>query len=104
MARPLRVEYPGAVYHVTARGNARMPIFEDDRDRTDFLELLAEAMERFEWHFHAYCLMVTDHRVLKFHSESRFSAGDISPILIGFFPTWRKDLVPENLSRTWPHN
>ncbi len=57
MARPLRIEYPGAVYHVTARGNARMPVFESDADRAGFLELLKAAMERFNWRCYAYCLM-----------------------------------------------
>lgn len=41
MARPLRLEFPGAVYHVTSRGNARQDIVADDRDRTQFLTLLA---------------------------------------------------------------
>ncbi len=38
MARPLRLEFPGAVYHITARGNARELIFTDDRDRRCFVE------------------------------------------------------------------
>jgi len=57
MARPLRVEYPGAVYHVTSRGNARQDIVVDDRDRTQFLALLAHVIDRFGWRCHAYCLM-----------------------------------------------
>jgi len=46
MARPLRIEYPGALYHVTNRGNERKPIFKDDTDRLAFLELLARSLER----------------------------------------------------------
>ena len=42
MARPLRIEYPGAVYHITFRGNARMPIFDDDQDRERFLSVLED--------------------------------------------------------------
>ncbi|MEW5825576.1 MAG: hypothetical protein AB1778_01985 [Candidatus Bipolaricaulota bacterium] len=55
MARPLRIEYPGAVYHVTCRGNAREKIFFTDPDREMFLELLTEVVERFTWQCHAYC-------------------------------------------------
>jgi len=47
--RPLRIEYPGAVYHVAARGNARLPIYEGDTDRAGFLDLLEEVVERFKW-------------------------------------------------------
>ncbi len=75
MARPLRVEYPGAVYHVTARGNARMPIFEDDRDRTDFLKLIKEALERFKWHCHAYCLMTNHYHLLVETIQGNLSLG-----------------------------
>ena len=64
MVRPLRIEYPGAVYHVTARGNARMPVFEDDRDRAGFLDLIEEAVERFDWRCHAYCLMGNHYHLL----------------------------------------
>jgi hypothetical protein len=42
MARPLRIEFPGAVYHVTSRGNARTDIFEDDIDRHLFLSILGQ--------------------------------------------------------------
>ena len=57
MARPLRIEYPGAVYHVTSRGNARKKIFLDDIDRDEFLATLGWVVERFGWGCHAYCLM-----------------------------------------------
>jgi len=39
MARPLRIEYPGAIYHITSRGNARQPIYKDDKDRETFLDV-----------------------------------------------------------------
>ena len=42
MARPLRIEFAGALYHVTSRGDRREPIFEDDEDRVKFLGVLAE--------------------------------------------------------------
>ena len=57
MARPLRVEFYGAVYHVTSRGNAREDIFDDGRDRKAFLDCLGNVVKRFNWQCHAYCLM-----------------------------------------------
>lgn len=57
MSRPLRIEFPGAFYHVTSRGNARKKIFLNDIDRESFVETLAWVVERFGWVCHAYCLM-----------------------------------------------
>ena len=57
MARPLRVEFPGAFYHVINRGNARQKIFLTNRDRGKFLECVEEAVERFSIKIHTYCLM-----------------------------------------------
>ena len=57
MARPLRIEFPGALYHVTSRGNASQRVFRDDEDRELFLATLAWVVERFGWRCHAYCLM-----------------------------------------------
>ena len=57
MTRPLRIEFPGAIYHVTSRGNARRRIFLDDEDRATFLSTLAWVVERFAWICHSYCLM-----------------------------------------------
>jgi REP element-mobilizing transposase RayT len=57
MARPLRLEFPGAVYHVTSRGDRREAIYEDDNDRVAFLAILGEAADRFEAQVLAYCLM-----------------------------------------------
>lgn len=57
MARPLRIEFPGATYHVTSRGNRQQPIFVDDADRELFLATLARAMERMDATVLAYCLM-----------------------------------------------
>jgi putative transposase len=57
MARPLRIEFPGAIYHVIARGNARAPIFVDDHDRRLFLAELGKTAERLDWWLWAYCLM-----------------------------------------------
>jgi putative transposase len=57
MARKLRVQYPGALYHVMNRGDRRELIFKDDRDRVRFLETLAEACGKTGWQIHAWCLM-----------------------------------------------
>src|ERR1700690_532883 len=57
MARKLRLEYPGAIYHVMNRGDRREPIFQDDKDRRLFLETLGEACAKADWQGHAYCLM-----------------------------------------------
>jgi len=65
MARPLRIEFPGAIYHVTSRGNARQDIFIDDGDRGSFLDLLSIVLERFNWLCHAYCLMGNYHLLIE---------------------------------------
>jgi putative transposase len=57
MARKLRVQYPGAIYHLMSRGDRREPIFKDDQDRTRFLECLAGACAKTGWQVHAWCLM-----------------------------------------------
>lgn len=57
MARPLRIAFPGALYHVTTRGNARQDIFVDDEDRQRFLDVLTHVVSRFHLLLHAYCLM-----------------------------------------------
>lgn len=67
MARPLRIEYPGAWYHVMNRGASRRAIFSDDNQRDYFLGLLAETAERFNADWHAYCLM-TNHYHLLLHT------------------------------------
>ncbi|UCD78449.1 MAG: transposase [Desulfobacterales bacterium] len=64
MARPLRVEYPGAVYHVINRGNAGEKLFKNDRDREKFLVYLEKAVERFSLKIHAYCLMKNHFHIL----------------------------------------
>jgi putative transposase len=60
MTRPLRIEFPGALYHVTARGNRRGAIYRDDQDRYLWLEALAATCGRFKFIVHAFCQM-TDH-------------------------------------------
>ena len=57
MARPLPIEFPGAVSHVTSRGHGRAAISADDDERTAFLALLTQVFQRYHWLCHAYCLM-----------------------------------------------
>lgn len=64
MARPLRIEYPGAVYHIMSRGDGRRPIIRTDRDREAFLVILEEAQKRFNILIHGYCLMTNHYHLL----------------------------------------
>ncbi|HEV2210754.1 MAG TPA: transposase, partial [Verrucomicrobiae bacterium] len=57
MPRKLRMQYPGAIYHLMNRGDRREDIFQDDEDRQRFLQTLGEACEKTGWQVHAYCLM-----------------------------------------------
>jgi len=75
VARPLRIEFAGALYHVTARGNARMPIFGDDADRREFLSVLGQVLERFNWLLHAYCLMGNHYHLMVETAQPNLSAG-----------------------------
>jgi putative transposase len=64
MSRPLRIEYPGAVYHVTSRGNEKKPVFKSDADRINFLNTLQHVNKRYNWICHAYCLMTNHYHLL----------------------------------------
>ena len=57
MARQLRLECEGALYHITSRGNAQVAIYLDDEDRTGFLGVLGQEIEQQGWQCYAYCLM-----------------------------------------------
>jgi len=71
MARPLRIEFPGAVYHVTSRGNRGEPIFADDADRAALLQTVGDAAERFDAALLAFCLMGNHyHFVLRTHQPN----------------------------------
>ena len=75
MARPLRIEYAGAVYHVMARGNQGQVIFRDDGDRRRFLETLGEACEKTGWRIHAYVLMGNHYHLLVETPEGNLVTG-----------------------------
>ncbi len=69
MARPLRIEYPGAWYHFTCRGNERNRIFKDDTDRKEFLSILKDSLEKYATQLHGYVLM-ENHFHLILHTPS----------------------------------
>jgi len=75
MARPLRIEYEGAVYHVATRGNSGSDIFLNDADREHFLEILASTVERFGWICYAYCLMSNHYHLLVETPQPNLSRG-----------------------------
>ncbi len=75
MARPLRIELAGGLYHVTSRGNARQDIFLDDDDRLCWLEIFGQVCERFNWVCHAYCLMSNHYHIVIETIEGNLSAG-----------------------------
>ena len=75
MARPLRIEFPGALYHLTARGNARQDIYLDARDSWRFLDLLGEVCTRHEWRCFAYCLMTNHYHLVVQTARPNLSAG-----------------------------
>lgn len=64
MSRPLRLEFAGALYHLTARGNRQEPIFEDDDDRLVFLDLLAKEVLQQGWILYAFCIMANHYHLL----------------------------------------
>ena len=75
MARPLRIEYPGAIYHVLSRGDRREAIFRTDADRKLFLDLLAQTCRRTGWQIHAYCLMDNHFHLVVETPRSNLSVG-----------------------------
>src|SRR5438105_15141327 len=75
MARPLRLEFSGALYHLTARGNARQKIFFSDADRQLFMDTLAGLVFRYGWICHAYCLMANHYHLLVETPKPNLSLG-----------------------------
>ena len=75
MARPLRLELAGALYHVTSRSDGRENIFLSDEDRAAWLETLGEVCKRFNWVCHAYCLMTNHYHVVVETPDANLSKG-----------------------------
>ncbi|WP_222619412.1 REP-associated tyrosine transposase [Undibacterium hunanense] len=75
MVRPLRLEFAGALYHVTSRGDRREDIYLDDDDRQEWLTVLAEVCDRFNWAVHAYCEMSNHYHLLVETIDGNLSRG-----------------------------
>ncbi len=75
MTRPIRIEFSGALYHVTSRGDRRESIYEDDVDRLSFLQLLGQVVEEWNWICHAYCLMTNHYHLLIETPDGNLSKG-----------------------------
>lgn len=75
MARPLRLKYPGAVYHLTSRGNRQENIYRADADRLAFLEILGKTVKRYNWICYAYCLMDNHYHLLVETPDGNLSSG-----------------------------
>jgi REP element-mobilizing transposase RayT len=75
MSRPLRLEYPGSLWHVTVRGNGRQDVFRDDRDRQFLLELLGDCVNRFAWILPAYVLMSNHFHLVNELTSETLSRG-----------------------------
>lgn len=86
MARPLRIEFSGAFHHLTARGDRREAIDEDDEDRRAFLDIFATVVEQFLWRCHAYCLMTNHYHLFVETGNANLSKGMRQ--LNGVFTQW----------------
>lgn len=86
MARPLRIEYEGAIYHVTARGNERSKIFFTKRDYQKFKEYLADGESKYGFILHAYVLMTTHYHLIIETPDGNL--GKIMHFLNGSYTTY----------------
>lgn len=75
MARPLRIQFENALYHVTSRGNEKALIYTDDQDRFIFIEHLARVVEQYDWILYAYCLMGNHYHLLVRTPKANLSRG-----------------------------
>jgi REP element-mobilizing transposase RayT len=75
MARPLRIEFAGALYHLTARGDRREAIYDDDEDRVAFLDILGAVVGDFNWACYGYCLMTNHYHLVMETPDGNLSKG-----------------------------
>lgn len=75
MARPLRIEFPGALYHITSRGNAQADIYLDEQDRFTFLKQLGDVCDKHNWRCYAYCLMTNHYHMVVETGDASLSKG-----------------------------
>ena len=75
MVRPLRIEYAGAVYHITSRGNEKKAVCRNDQDRSNFLNTLQHVNKRYNWICHAYCPMDNHYHLLVETPDGNLALG-----------------------------
>ncbi len=75
MARPLRLEFPNALYHITSRGDRRGKIYEDDEDCLIFLDILGKVVNDYNWLCHSYCLMDNHYHLIIETLDGNLSKG-----------------------------
>jgi len=75
MARPIRLEFAGAIYHITSRGDRREDIYDSDADRERFIKILGDVCRRFNWVCHAHCLMSNHYHLLIETPDANLSKG-----------------------------
>ena len=75
MSRPLRIEFAGALYHITFHGNGRKKIYLEESDFELFLTSLNDVCEQFQWVIHAYCLMYNQYHLLLETPDGNLSKG-----------------------------
>lgn len=96
MAGKIRIEYPGAIYHVMNRGDRREPIFKDDSDRLRFLETVAEACAKTDWQVQVYCLMGNHFHLSRRDAPAQsgrgheMASGQLNPVWFVSFPSGKK--------------
>ena len=94
MTRPLRLEFPGALYHVTSRGNRRNSIYRDDADRNAWLRVLGKVCQRHHFVIHSFCQMTNHYHLLVETVEPNLSTGmrQLNGLYSQYF-NWRHSLV-----------
>jgi putative transposase len=75
MSRPLRLEFPDALYHTTSRGDRREDIYDDDEDREVFLKIVSKAIGQNNWYCYSYCLMSNHYHLLVQTPDANLSKG-----------------------------
>ena len=75
MVRPLRIEFAGALYHVTSRGDRRENIYESDTDRENYIQILRDVCAQYNWAIHSYCLMSNHYHLLVETPDGNLSKG-----------------------------
>ena len=75
MARQLRIQFEGTLYHIISRGNEKMMIFFDEADRIKYLNILSTTVERFNWLCHVYCLMGNHYHLMIETPDANLAKG-----------------------------